>query len=425
MLDLKRIRTDPEKVRRLLTLKHNTADLDRLLRIDEERRSLLVRVEGLKRERNEASEEIGRRKKAGEDAAAAMRAMKRVGDEIKSLDARVAEAEAEIDAILAWMPNLPHESVPPVADASGNVVVRTVGEPRRFDFQPKPHWELASSLGLLDFERAARIAGSGFLLFTGIGARLERALIQFMLDLHTRRHGYTEVSPPHVVLRECLFGTGQLPKLEEDMYRVRDEELFLNPTAEVPVTNIYRDEILEGEALPIRLTAHCASYRREAGAAGRETRGMIRVHQFDKVELVKLVRPETSYDEHEGLLADAVAVVEALELSYRVLLLAAGDLSFAGAKCYDIEAWAPGEGRWLEISSCTNFEDFQARRIGVRYRPERGSKPEYVHTLNASGLALPRTYAALLETHQTERGTVRIPEALVPYLDGVRELTPG
>jgi seryl-tRNA synthetase len=425
MLDPKRIRAETDRVREAVRLKNSTADIDRLLERDERRRRILTRAEALKHERNTASEEIGRRRKSGEDASEAIAAMKRVGDEIRALDAETAAVEAEIQEILVWVPNLPHESVPRAADASGNVVVRTAGEPRRFDFAPKPHWDLAVSLGLLDFERGVKIAGSGFLLFTGKGARLERALLNFMLDLHTKKHGYTEVSPPHAVRRECLFGTGQLPKLEGDMYRLQDEDLFLNPTAEVPITNMFRDEIVEGDRLPIQLTGYCASYRREAGSAGRETRGMTRVHQFDKVELVKLVLPETSYDEHERLLRDAEAVLAALELPYRVVLLAAGDLSFAGAKCYDLEAFAPGEDRWLEVSSCSNFEDFQARRAGIRFRRERGSKPEYVHTLNASGLALPRTFAALLETHQTERGTVRVPEALVPHLDGVRELTPG
>jgi seryl-tRNA synthetase len=425
MLDLKRIRTDTARVREAIALKKSPADLDRLLALDEERRALLAKVEALKHERNEASEEIGRKKKTGVDASAAIAAMKRVSDEVKSLDGQIARLETEIERILIWIPNLPHESVPRAADASGNVVVASVGERPQFAFQPKSHWDLAQSLKLLDFERGVKIAGSGFLLFTGLGARLERALIQFMLDLHTKKHGYTELSPPHVVLRECLFGTGQLPKLEEEMYRLADEELFLNPTAEVPVTNMYRDEILEGERLPIYHTAYCASYRREAGAAGRETRGMVRVHQFDKVELVKFVRPETSYDELERMRQNSEAVLAALELPYRVVLLAAGDLSFANAKCYDLEAWAPGEGRWLEVSSCSNFEDFQARRAGIRFRGERGAKPEFVHTLNASGLALPRTFAALLENHQTERGTVRIPDALVAYMDGVRELAPA
>ena len=277
-------------------------------------------------------------------------------------------------------------------------------------------------LGLLDFERAPKISGSGFLLFTGLGARLERALIGFMLDYHVRHHGYIEVSPPHLVRRQALFGTGQLPKLEADMYHVGEDDLFLNPTAEVPVTNIYREEILEPGQLPIYRTAHCASYRREAGAYGKETRGMVRVHQFDKVELVKIVAPETSYDEHETLAREVSPIFEVLELPYRVMLLCSGDLSFAAAKCYDFEVWSPGTKQWLECSSCSNFEDFQARRIDLRFRRERGAKAEHPHTLNASGVALPRTFAALLETHQTADGGVRIPPALRPYLDGLEEI---
>ena len=424
MLDPKRIRGQIDLVREACRFKKTDVDLDRYLVREEKRRELLVQVETLKAEKNRASEEIGKAKKAGQDAAVAVAAMKKVGDEIKAIDAHLAEVEAELETLQHWIPNIPHESVPR-AEADGNVIVRTVGTPRTLDFTPKPHWELAAALGLLDFERATKIAGAGFLLFTGKGARLERALINFMLDFHVKRHGYTEVSTPHVVRRQSLFGTGQLPKLEGDMYRLADEDLFLNPTAEVPVTNIYQDEILEGDRLPIYLTAHCASYRRESGSYGRDTRGMVRVHQFDKVELVKFVRPETSYDEHEKLLHDAEDILTALELPYRVVLLAAGDLSFAAAKCYDLETWAPGENRWLEVSSCSNFEDFQARRAGIRYRPEKGAKAEFLHTLNASGLALPRTFATLLEYHQTERGTVRVPEALVPYLDGARELTPG
>jgi len=423
MLDLKRIRTETDRVREAIALKKTQADLDRYLILDEERRGLLVEAERLKHERNDVSEEIGRLKRAGKDAPDKVAAMKRVGEEIKALDARIAELESDLEKILAWIPNVPHPSVPRAADAAGNIVVRESGSIREFGFKPKPHWELAESLGLLDFERAGKIAGAGFLLFTGRGARLERALIRFMIESATHR-GYTEVWAPHLVRRECLFGTGQLPKLEEDMYRVKDEDLFLNPTAEVPITNIYREEILDGERLPIYHVGYCASYRREAGAYGRDTRGMIRVHQFDKVELVKFVRPETSYDEHEKLLADAEAVLDALELPHRVVLLAAGDLSFAGAKCYDLETWAPGEGRWLEVSSCTNFEDFQARRAGIRFRPDRAAKAEYVHTMNASGLALPRTFATLLEYHQTERGSVRLPDALAPYWDGDREIGP-
>jgi seryl-tRNA synthetase len=314
--------------------------------------------------------------------------------------------------------------VPPGQDASQNQVKRTWGELPKFDFPPRPHWELAEKLGLLDFERATKIAGSGFLLFTGRGARLERALINFMLDFHTTKHGYREVSPPHVIRRAALFGTGQLPKLEGDMYHVGEDDLFLNPTAEVPVTNIHRDEILEPGRLPLYLTAHCASYRREAGAAGADTRGMVRVHQFDKVELVKIVPPETSYEEHEKLARDVADIFEALELPYRVVLLCTGDLSFAAAKCYDFEVWSPGTGRWLECSSCSNFEAFQARRMDMRFRREAGARPEYPHTLNASGVALPRTFAALLENHQTASGSVRIPAALRPWLGGLEELVP-
>ena len=424
MLDPKRIRAEINLVREACKYKKTEVDLDRWLVREEKRREILVQVEALKAEKNRASEEIGKAKKAGKDAAEAVAAMKKVGDDIKALDTHLAEIEAELQTLQHWIPNIPHASVPR-AEADGNVVVRTVGTPRTFDFAPKPHWDLATSLGLLDFERAGKIAGGGFLLFTGKGAKLERALINFMLDFHTTKHGYTEVSPPHLVRRESLFGTGQLPKLEADMYRLADEDLFLNPTAEVPVTNIYQNEILDGDCLPIYLTAYCASYRREAGSYGRDTRGMIRVHQFDKVELVKFVRPETSYDEHEKLLKDAEEILQALELPYRVVLLAAGDMSFAAAKCYDLETWAPGEGRWLEVSSCSNFEDFQARRAGIKFRPEKGAKVEFVHTLNSSGLALPRTFATLIEHHQTAQGTVRIPDALAPYMNGVRELTPG
>jgi seryl-tRNA synthetase len=423
MLDLKRIRSETDRVREAIALKKTQADLERVLLLDEERRGLLVEAERLKHVRNDVSEEIGRMKRAGKDAADKVLAMKRTGEEIKTLDARIADLESDLAKILAWIPNVPHPSVPKVEDASGNVIVREAGPLRKFAFKPKLHWELAEALGLLDFERAGKIAGAGFLLYTGRGAKLERALIQLMIDSAVRR-GYSEVWAPHLVRSDCLFGTGQLPKLEEDMYRIQGEDLFLNPTAEVPITNIYRDEILDGDRLPIRHVGYCASYRKEAGSYGRETRGMIRVHQFDKVELVKFARPETSYEEHEALLLDAEAVLDQLELPHRVALLAAGDLSFAGAKCYDLETWAPGEGRWLEVSSCTNFEDFQARRAGIRYRPGPGAKAEYVHTLNASGLALPRTYATLLEYHQTERGSVLLPEALLPYWDGDREIAP-
>ena len=424
MHDLKFLRQHRDKVEAGLALKGMSVDLARFYGIEERRLQLLHESEQLKARRNAASEEIAARKKRGDPADGEIAAMREVGERIKALDADVRTLEEESESLAAWIPNLPHASVPPGRDSAQNKVVRSWGTPRPFDFTPRPHWEIATRLRLLDFERAPKIAGAGFLLFTGRGARLERALINFMLDLHTTRHGYTEVSPPHVIRRAALFGTGQLPKLEGDMYHVGEDDLFLNPTAEVPVTNIYREEILEPGMVPGYLTAYCASYRREAGAAGKETRGMVRVHQFDKVELVKIVEPETSYDEHEKLARDVSAVLEALELPYRVVLLCSGDLSFAAAKCYDFEVFAPGTGQWLECSSCSNFEDFQARRMGLRFRREAGMRPEYPHTLNASGVALPRTFAALLEHHQTEAGGVRIPQALRPYLDGLESLEP-
>jgi seryl-tRNA synthetase len=424
MHDPKFLRNNREKVEAGVALKGMAVDLARFYAIEDKRLAVLHETEQLKARRNAASEEIAARKKRGEDASADIAAMRGVGDRIKALDAELKTLEEESEALAAWIPNLPHPSVPPANTAEQNQQVRTWGEPGKFDFEPRPHWDLATQLGLLDFDRAARIAGAGFLLFTGRGARLERALINFMLDFHARHHGYTEVSPPHVVRRAALFGTGQLPKLEGDMYLVGEDDLFLNPTAEVPVTNIYREEILEPGLLPKYLTAYCASYRREAGAYGKDTRGMVRVHQFDKVELVKIVPPETGYDEHEKLARDVSAILEALELPYRVMLLCSGDMSFAAAKCYDFEVWAPGTRAWLECSSCSTFEDFQARRMGMRFRREAGAKVEYPHTLNASGLALPRTFATLLETHQTASGSVRIPEALRPYLDGLAELSP-
>ncbi len=424
MHDLKFLRHNRDKVEAGITLKGMSVDLARFYGIEERRLHLLHESEQLKARRNAASEEIAARKRRGESTDGEIAAMREVGERIKTFDVELKKLEEESESLAAWIPNLPHASVPPGRDPAQNQLVRTWGAPRAFGFAPRPHWEIANRLGLLDFERAPKIAGAGFLLFTGRGARLERALINFMLDLHTRRHGYLEVWPPHLVRRAALFGTGQLPKLEGDMYHVGEDDLFLNPTAEVPVTNIYRDEILEPGVVPCSLTAYAASYRREAGAAGKETRGMVRVHQFDKVELVKIVPPETSYDEHEKLARDVSDVFEALELPYRVVLLCSGDLSFAATKCYDFEVWAPGSGQWLECSSCSNFEEFQARRMGLRFRREPGARAEYPHTLNASGLALPRTFASLLEHHQTESGGVRIPEALRPYLDGLESLEP-
>ena len=424
MLDLKFLRTHRDKVEAGIALKGMMVDLARFYQIEEKRLALLHESEQLKARRNTASDDIARLKKSGQDASGPIAEMRSLGERVKELDEQLRQLEEESQSLAAWIPNLPHPSVPPGQDASQNQVVRQVGELRRFEFEPRPHWEIATKLGLLDFERASKIAGSGFLLFTGRGAKLERALISFMLDFHVERHGYHEYSPPHVIRRASLYGTGQLPKLEADMYHIGEDDLFLNPTAEVPVTNIWREEILEPGVLPIYATAYCASYRREAGAAGRDTRGMVRVHQFDKVELVKVVPPETSYDEHEKLARDVADVFEALELPYRVVLLCSGDMSFAAAKCYDFEVWSPGTSAWLECSSCSNFEDFQARRMGLRFRREAGAKAEHPHTLNASGVALPRTYATLLENHQRADGSVAIPKALRPYLGGLEVLAP-
>ena len=424
MLDLKFLRTHRDKVEAGIALKGASVDLARFYQIEERRLAVLHETEQLKAKRNSASEHIADKKKKGDDASADIAEMRELGDKVKDLDTELRQLEEESLSLSAWFPNLPHPSVPPGQDASQNQVVRHWGEKPSFDFEPKAHWDLATNLGLLDFERASKISGSGFLLFTGRGAKLERALINFMLDFHVEKHGYMEVSPPHVVRRAALFGTGQLPKLEGDMYHIGEDDLFLNPTAEVPVTNIYREEILEPGMVPHYVTAYCASYRREAGAAGRDTRGMVRVHQFDKVECVKFVAPETSYEEHEKLAQDVSDIFEALELPYRVLLLCSGDMSFAAAKCYDFEVWSPGQGAWLECSSCSNFEDFQARRMGLRFRREQGAKAEFPHTLNASGVALPRTFATLLENHQRADGSVAIPKALQPYLGGLTELRP-
>ena len=424
MHDLKFLRSNRDKVEAGVALKGMHVDLARFYQIEERRLSVLHETEQLKARRNSASDEIAAKKKRGDDAEAEIAAMREVGDQIKSFDAELRQLEEESERLAAWIPQLPHASVPPGHDAAQNQLVRTWGEVPKFDFAARPHWEIATSLGLLDFDRATKIAGSGFLVFTGLGARLERALINFMLDFHTTKHGYREVAVPHVVRRAVLFGTGQLPKLEGDMYHIGEDDLFLNPTAEVPVTNLYRDEILEPGFVPAYLTAHCASYRREAGAAGRDTRGMVRVHQFDKVELVKIVPPESSYEEHEKLARDVADIFEALELPYRVVLLCSGDMSFAASKCYDFEVWSPGTGTWLECSSCSNFEDFQSRRMAMRFRREAGARAEHPHTLNASGVALPRTYATLLENHQTADGGVTIPQALRPYLGGMERIEP-
>lgn len=415
MLDLKFIRENVELVRQAITNKREDVDLDRLLALDERRRALLADAEALKAQRNKVSETIAAMKKRGEDASALIQEMGQVAERIKQLDAQLDEVEKAIYEVQIRIPNVPHPSVP-VGDESANVVIKHWGTVETFDFQPKTHWQIGEALGILDLAGGAKVAGAFFVNFRGLGAKLERALINFMLELHVQKHGYTEVFPPFVTKRESMFGTGQIPKLEKDMYRVEEDDLFLIPTAEVPVTNLHRDEILDGDKLPLYYTAYTPCFRREAGSYGRDTRGLVRIHQFDKVEMVKFVKPETSYDELESLLANAEEVLQLLNLPYRVKLLATGDLSFAAAKCYDIEVWAAGIGKWLEVSSCSNFEAFQARRANIRFRRSKGAKPEYVHTLNGSGLALPRTVIAILENYQTDEGTVVVPEVLRAYI---------
>jgi seryl-tRNA synthetase len=424
MLDLKLIRQETDRVRGAIAVKRSPVDLARVLALDNERRDLLAEVEALKHERNTVSKQIGAERQRGGDAAAEMARMRQVGEAIDALDGRVKALDQELTELLAWIPNLPHESVPPGESAEQNVVMRVEGEPRTGGAGRRNHMELGELLGILDGERAAKLAGAGFSVLKGRGAQLSRALIAFMIDLHVSRHGYEEVATPYLARPDCLFGTGQLPKLREDMYHVGGDDLFLIPTAEVTITNLYRDETLREEDLPRKHVGYTACFRREAGAAGRDTRGLLRVHQFDKVELVKFAHPDRSYEEHETLLKDAESVLKTLGLHYRVVALAAGDLSFAAAKCYDLEVWAPGEGRWLEVSSCSNFEDFQARRIGIRMRPAGGGKTRYCHTLNASGVALPRLLVALLETYQEESGEVRIPEPIRPYMGGLSVLRP-
>ena len=425
MIDVKRLRQDPDGSRAALARRLDAkvdAAVDRILALDQRRRELLVRTEALKAQRNAQSDQVAQRKKAGEDASALLAELKASGDEVKQLDVLVREVDAELEGTLLEVPNILQADVPD-GDATQNRIVRSWGQPRRFDFTPKPHWELGAALGILDLPAGAAVAGSGFPVFKGAGAKLLRALSSFMLDLHTSRHGYTEVSVPYVVNRASMQGTGQLPKFADELYTVTADELFLIPTAEVPVTNLHRDQILDAAALPFGYTAWTPCFRREAGAAGKDTRGLIRVHQFDKVELVRFCRPQDSEAQHELLTGHAEAVLQALELPYRVLALAAGDTGFGSARTYDLEAWAAGVGAWLEVSSSSTFTDYQARRANIRFRPEPGAKPEFVHTLNASGVAFPRTIVALLENNQESDGSVRIPASLVPYL-GTDRLTP-
>ncbi|HEY8257871.1 MAG TPA: serine--tRNA ligase [Gemmatimonadales bacterium] len=422
MIDLKRLRQDPDGSRASLARRGDPALLavvDAVLDLDRQRRELLVEVETIKAERNAASEEVARRKRAKEPADELMTALKASGDAVKRLDAQLRDVETALETEALGIPNFPSLEIPD-GDASANRVLRAWGESPRFEFVPRPHWELGTTLGMLDLAAGAKITGSGFPLFRGPGARLVRALREFMLDIHTREHGYEEIAPPYLVNRASLTGTSQLPKFEEELYRTDPDDLFLIPTAEVPVTNIHRDDILDAASLPIAYAAWTPCFRREAGAHGKDTRGLIRVHQFDKVELVRFCRPEDSSTEHERMTRHAEAILERLELPYRVLELAAGDTGFASARTLDLEVWAAGVGAWLEVSSSSCFTDFQARRANIRFRPDAKAKPELVHTLNASGLAFPRTIIALLENNQAADGSVRVPAALVPYFGSDR-----
>lgn len=416
MIDVKQLRDSPELFRRGVKNKNEQADIDGILTLDKRRRELLQEANSLKHQRNVVSEEIGQKKKAGEDASEQIAAMQEVAATIKELDGELKEVEEILEHHLLTVPNLPHESVPVGADESANTEVRTWGDIPAFDFQPLTHTDLGEQLGLFDFHRSARISGTGFPLYTNMGAKLERALLSFMIDYHVEHHGYTEILPPLLVTRESMQNTGQLPKLAEDMYHIPSDDLFLIPTAEVPVTNIHQGEILQEDDLPIKYVAYTPCFRREAGSHGRETRGFLRLHQFNKVEMVRFVRPEDSYDVLEELTANAEAILQALEIPYRVMALSTGDLSFAAAKCYDLEIWAPGEERWLEVSSVSNFEDFQARRGNIRFRRNSTGNTEFVHTLNGSGVATARLLAALLENHQTDEGTIKLPGVLEPYL---------
>jgi len=417
MLDIKRIREDFDGVKAAVERRcKGDFGIDNVLEYDKQRRALLAEVEQMKNQQSVKSKEIPKMKKAGEDTTELMAEMKQLSEEIKVLDAKVSEVEANLQDALLNVPNTPNPTVQIGEDDSDNVELRKWGEPREFDFEHKAHWDVGTDLDILDFERAAKISGARFTVYKGLGARLERAVINFMLNLHTEEHGFTEILPPFMVNRDAMTGTGQLPKFEEDMFYIPQKDFFLVPTAEVPVTNLRAQEIIPEAELPIYYTAYTPCFRAEAGSAGRDTRGLIRQHQFNKVELVKFVKPETSYDELESLTAAAEKVLQKLEIPYRVVKLSTGDLGFSSAMTYDIEVWMPSYGRYVEISSCSNFESYQARRAGIRFRPEEKGKPEFVHTLNGSGLAVGRTVAAILENYQQADGSVVIPEALRPYM---------
>ncbi|MDO5461906.1 MAG: serine--tRNA ligase [bacterium] len=420
MLDIKRIRETPDEVREGLTRRWmDTSLVDNVLDIDTRRRTLITEVDALKAKRNGVSKSIGVRVKAGEDISAVKEEMRILGDEIAAKDVEIRELEEAFRTAMLRIPNVPCKTIATGPDSSHNRDVRHVGTEPTFDFEPLDHIALGEKLGIFDFPRGVKLTGTGFPILLGQGSKLQRALIQYMLDMHTQKHGYTEMLPPFVVNTASMIGTGQLPKMQEDMYHCEVDDFWLIPTAEVPVTNYYRDDILDADKLPIKMTAYTPCFRREAGSAGKDTRGILRVHQFDKVEMVKFVEPSTSYDELELLVQDAEEVLSSLGLNYRVLELCSGDISFSAAKCYDIELWAPGQKAWLEVSSCSNFESFQARRANIRYRGPDG-KPAFVHTLNGSGVALPRLMIAILEQCQQADGSVLLPEAIRPYFGSDR-----
>ncbi|WP_425059205.1 Serine--tRNA ligase [Sporomusa carbonis] len=416
MLDIKFVRDNPEKVEQALKNRGAAIGLGEFISLEKERRELLAEVEALKNKRNTVSQEISRKKKAGENADEMIVEMREVGNRIAAMDAKVKETEAALSDIIMSIPNVPHESVPVGKDEQDNKEVRRWGAPREFAFEPLPHWEIGEKLGILDFERGGKVTGARFTFYKGLGSRLERSLINFMLDLHTKEHGYTEFFPPFIVNEASMIGTGQLPKFAQDMFKLEGLDYYLIPTAEVPVTNLHRQEILDAKDLPLYYTAYSACFRAEAGAAGRDTRGLIRQHQFNKVEMVKFCLPEESYNELEKLTLNAERVLQLLGLPYRTVLLCTGDMGFSSAKTYDLEVWLPSFNTYREISSCSNFEDFQARRAEIKFRREAKAKPEFVHTLNGSGVAIGRTVAAILENYQQEDGSVVVPEVLRPYM---------
>ncbi|CAM3276801.1 serine--tRNA ligase [Sporolactobacillus spathodeae] len=427
MLDMKFLRENYEEIKHKLTKRgEDLSDFKKFPELDDKRRDLISRTEVLKAKRNDVSASVAAKKRAKENADALIESMREVSVEIKKLDGELHAIEEDLHQVMLSIPNIPHESVPVGDDENDNQPIRFWGEPKKFGYEPKPHWDIATSLDILDFERAGKVTGSRFVFYKGLGVRLERALISFMLDLHEEEHGYTMIMPPYMVNRDSMTGTGQLPKFEEDAFKIADDrDYFLIPTAEVPVTNYYRDEILNGDQLPIAYAAYSACFRSEAGSAGRDTRGIIRQHQFNKVELVRFVKPEDSYNQLEKLTGHAEDVLQRLNLPYRVVSICTGDLGFTAAKKYDLEVWIPSQNTYREISSCSNFEDFQARRANIRFRRAPKAKPEFVHTLNGSGLAVGRTVAAILENYQQEDGSVIIPEALRPYMRNLDRIAPS